>query len=178
MGNYSISSYYQGGIIYLATNMLSFFFLPAFALAAPAAEPLYSLGVGVAHTHVQPITSCQTVAETALQESCHVEHSEVCHTEYDTVVETNHVSECSDVVTQECTQTSTSVFPTTSVRSPGWNLHQPPPGQEGSRRQCRGRRAHRALRLRRLLSRCRHCCCCYTCCRCRHPSCCRGLPCS
>ena len=65
----------------------------------------------------------------------------MCHTEYDTVVETSYVSECSDVVniqcilslyhwfqgmecviltkihqvTQECTQTSTSVFPSTSV---------------------------------------------------------------
>merc|ERR1711936_322879 len=102
---------------------LHFFLLPAFALAAPAAEPLYSLGVGVAHTHVQPITSCQTVAETALQESCHVEHSEVCHTEYDTVDETNYISECSDVVTQECTQTSTSVFPTTSVVGTSTSLH-------------------------------------------------------
>merc|ERR1712212_178586 len=94
-----------------------------FALAAPAADPLYSLGVGVAHTHVQPVTSCQTVSEVAVQQSCHVEHSKVCHTEYDTVVETSYVSECSDVVTQECTQTSTSVFPTTSVVGASTSLH-------------------------------------------------------
>merc|ERR1712212_680108 len=112
MGDYSISSYQQGIIV---TNMLHLFLLPAFALAAPAADPLYSLGVGVAHTHVQPVTSCQTVSEVAVQQSCHVEHSEGCHTEYDTVVETSYVSQCSDVVTQECTQTSTSVFPSTSV---------------------------------------------------------------
>merc|ERR1712168_919181 len=80
-------------------------------------------GVGVAHTHVEPVTSCQTVSEVALQQSCHVEHSEVCHTEYDTVVETSYVSECSDVVTQECTQTSTSVFPSTSVVGASTNLH-------------------------------------------------------
>merc|ERR1712212_745908 len=120
MGDYSISSYQQGGII---ANMLHLFLLPAFALAAPAADPLYSLGVGVAHTHVQPVTSCQTISEVAVQQSCHVEHSQVCHTEYDTVVETSYVSECSDVVTQECTQTSTSVFPTTSVVGASTSLH-------------------------------------------------------
>merc|ERR1712055_379367 len=120
MGDYSISSYHQGGII---ANMLHLLLLPAFALAAPAADPLYSLGVGVAHTHVQPVTSCQTVSEVAVQQSCHVEHSQVCHTEYDTVVETSYVSECSDVVTQECTQTSTSVFPSTSVVGTSTSLH-------------------------------------------------------
>merc|ERR1712212_496786 len=120
MGDYSISSYHQGGII---ANMLHFFLLPAFALAAPATDPLYSLGVGVAHTHVQPVTSCQTISEVAVQQSCHLETSEVGHTEYDTVVETSHVSECSDVVTQECTQTSTSVFPSTSVVGTSASLH-------------------------------------------------------
>merc|ERR1712212_705611 len=120
MGDYSISSYQQGGII---ANMLHLFLLPTFALAAPAADPLYSLGVGVAHTHVQPVTSCQTISEVAIQQSCHLEKSEVCHTEYDTVVETSHVSECSDVVTRECTQTSTSVFPSTSVVGTSASLH-------------------------------------------------------
>merc|ERR1712212_1467315 len=120
MGDYSISSYQQGGII---ANMLHLFLFPAFALAAPAADPLYSLGVGVAHTHVQPVTSCQTISEVAVQQSCHLETSEVCHPEYDTVVETSYVSECSDVVTQECTQTSTSVFPTTSVVGASTSLH-------------------------------------------------------
>ena len=52
---------------------------------------------------------------------------------------------------------------------PGRNLHQPPPGQEGGQRRGRRRRAHRDLRLRRLLSRCRHRCGCYSCCRCCHP---------
>merc|ERR1719397_1080418 len=79
--------------------MLHLFLLPAFALAAPAADPLYSLGVGVAHTHVQPVTSCQTVSEVALQQSCHVEHSQVCP------------------------QTSTSVFPSTSVVGTASSLH-------------------------------------------------------
>merc|ERR1712055_1131180 len=122
-------------------NMLHLFLLPAFALAAPAADPLYSLGVGVAHTHVQPVTRCQTISEVAVQQSCHLEKSEVCHTEYDTVVETSHVSECSDVVTQECTQTSSH--------------------EERSRSRCRCRCPYRHHWLRRLLSRgCNRCRCC------------------